>query len=152
MPYCDKIPQVLTRNVGTVYAKVGKGEFISSDEKTCAERRALLIFVDNNFSFEHTDKVKKRNRYVIIVVRVGLDKNNIRNVSNAMPCTKCKRYMKLLERILNIRFTVIYSNSVGVFEIKTTHGLADYQCKKAISDRNKKLILLARNRKKHKIV
>ena len=83
-------------------------------------------------------------------MRVGLGKNNIRNVSNASPCTKCKAYMKMLERILNIRFTVVYSNIVGGFEIKTTHNIANYQCKKSVSDRNKKLLISARNRKKHK--
>ena len=63
MPNSTKMPRVLVRRAGTVYTKVGKGDFISSDEKTCAERRALVLFVDTNFSFKYTDKVKKRNIY-----------------------------------------------------------------------------------------
>ena len=128
------------RNPSTVYAKINNGNFMSSNEEVCAERRAIPFFIKEYFSFANTNKFRKRISVVrVILIRMGINKIGDRYITNSMPCTNCKAYMKLLERQYNIKFNIIHSNNDGLFEKKTTNTIGYHERKKAIGERNNRL-------------
>jgi hypothetical protein len=125
------------------YALIGKkGKFIPSTETKCAERNALFLFLQEEFSFQNTYgfHIKKKIPVPVIVIRARTGPDGEIKLSMSHPCTNCRAYLRLVERKFHISFKITYSTSDGGFETKTTDALEYYERpkEKRTRRRNKK--------------
>ena len=112
------------------YALIGKkGKFIPSTETKCAERNALFLFLQEEFSFQNTYgfHIKKKIPVPVIVIRARTGPDGEIKLSMSHPCTNCRAYLRLVERKFHISFKITYSTRDGGFETKTTDALERYE-------------------------